>query len=412
MELSERTGNETPTTLYWPAGARARMNADPHEPIHVLTLTPFYPSRPDDASGCFVSEPLPWLVKTGVRNTVLGVQPFYRRQLRSSNSAIPVDWLRYFRLPGGFGLSTAGVFVFARIVEKVRALHRSQRIDLIHAHVSLPCGHAAFLLSKELCIPYVLSVYGLDAFSTVQVTGRVGVWCHRIIRRVCASSQRVICGSEKVREQVLERLGRSCRTSVVYNGVNPELFSPGAEPASEPLVLSVGNFLSCEGHEHLMCSASSLAFEFPALRWEFIGDGPERSRLQNLVQQLRVDTRVRFLGHQSRQQLATAMRRCTVFALPTRHEDLGNAHLEAMSTSKPVIGCRGTAIAEIIHHGSNGFLVGPDNENELTLAIAMLLRDESLRSNLGVAARDTILDRLTFAHQAESLARIYREAIG
>jgi glycosyltransferase involved in cell wall biosynthesis len=103
------------------------------------------------------------------------------------------------------------------------------------------------------------------------------------------------------------------------------------------------------------------------------------------------------------------MRRCTVFALPSRYEGLGCAYLEAMSAGKPVIGCRGQGIAEIIQHGSNGFLVGADNEKELALALAMLLRDEPRRRNLGAAARETILERLTLAHQAESLARIYRE---
>jgi glycosyltransferase involved in cell wall biosynthesis len=158
-------------------------------------------------------------------------------------------------------------------------------------------------------------------------------------------------------------------------------------------------------------SASSLISEFPTLRWEFIGQGPERSRLHNLAQQLGVDQHVRLLGCQSHQQVAEAMRRCSVFALPSRSEALGGFYLEAMSTGKPVIGCRGQGIAEIIQHGSNGFLVGPDNEKELTLAIAMLLRDESYRRKLGMAARDTILDRLTLAHQAESLFRIYRESI-
>jgi glycosyltransferase involved in cell wall biosynthesis len=105
------------------------------------------------------------------------------------------------------------------------------------------------------------------------------------------------------------------------------------------------------------------------------------------------------------------MRRCTVFALPSRHEGLGCVYLEAMSAGKPVIGCRGQGIAEIIQHGSNGFLVGPDKEKELTLALAMLLRDEPRRRNLGAAARDTILERLTLAHQAESLARIFRESV-
>ena len=78
---------------------------------------------------------------------------------------------------------------------------------------------------------------------------------------------------------------------------------------------------------------------------------------------------------------------------------------------KAVVGCRGQGIGEIIQHGANGFLVGPDNERELTLALAMLLRDQRRRTNLGVAARDTILERLTLAHQAETLARIYRECV-
>lgn len=412
--LAKAGKNGASVIFYWQTRSRpSQMHTDPRRPIHILTLTPVYPSRTDDASGCFVSAPLAWLAKVGVRSTVFAVQPLYRGRLRATDSAEPADWLRYFALPRGFGLPVAGAFVFARIVGRVRALHRLERIDLIHAHSSLPCGHAAMLLSKELGIPYVVSVHGFDAFSTVQVTGRVGAWCHRMSRRVYASSRRVICVNESVREQVLEGMGSSCRTSVVHNGVDHELFSPGDEPSSESLViLSVGNLLPIQGHELMVRSASSLAPEFPALRWEFIGHGLERSPLQKLAQQLGVDTRVRFLGRQSRQQVATAMRRCTVFALPTRHEGLGNVYLEAMSTSKPVIGCRGQGIAEIIQHGSNGFLVGPDNEKELTVAIAMLLRDESYRRNLGMAARDTILDRFTLAHQAESLARIYRESIG
>ena len=47
---------------------------------------------------------------------------------------MPADWFRHFALPGWFGLPIAGAFVFARIVGRVRALHRLQRIDLIHAH--------------------------------------------------------------------------------------------------------------------------------------------------------------------------------------------------------------------------------------------------------------------------------------
>jgi len=388
------------------------MNRDPRRPLHVLTLTPVYPSRNDDASGCFVSEPLPWLAKMGVRNTVFAVQPLYRRRHHANGSGVSADWFRHFAFPGAFGVPIAGAFVFARIVARVRALHRLQPIDLIHAHGSMPCGHAAMLLSNELGIPYIVSVHSLDSFSRAPGAGRVGTWCHRISRMVYASSRRVICVSESIRGKVLEEMGRSCRTSVVYNGVDPELFHPrDEEPSESLLILSVGNLLPIEGQKSLVRVASSLTSEFPSLRWEFIGPGLERPRLHNLAQQLGVDEHVRFLGCQSRQQIAEAMRRCSVFALPRRCEGLGDLCLEAMSAGKPVIGYRGQGIAEIIQHGSNGFLVGPDNEMELFLAIAMVLRDEPYRRRLGTAARDTILGGLTLEHQAESLGRIYRESV-
>jgi len=393
----------SPPEVKAPNGAR---------PIHLLTLTPFYPSEHDDASGCFVAEPLDWVAQAGVMNTVFAVQPFYRQKLHARAFDRSVRWLRYFSLPGGFGLPTAGAFLFARIVGMVRELRRSGQVDLIHAHGPLPCGHAAMLLSAELGVPYVVSVHGLDAFSTAQVSGRAGNWCRRISQRVYRSSRRVICVSEHVRERVLEGTGPTCRTSVVYNGVDPELFSPGTDAASaSPLVLSVGNLIPIKGHELLIRAAAVLTAEFPALAVEIIGDGPERSHLENVAQELKIAERVCFLGRKSRHEVATAMRRCTMFALPSRYEGLGCVYLEAMSVGKPVIGCREQGIAEIIRHGSNGFLVGPDNEKELTLALGMLLRDEARRRNLGAAARDTILERLTLEQQAENLARIYRECV-
>lgn len=382
-------------------------------PLHVLTLTPFYASEDDDAAGCFVSEPLDALATVGIENTVLALQPFYRRKLRVRSSDRTARWFRYFSWPGSAGLPVAGAFAFARIVGRLREMQRAHRIDLIHAHAPLPSGHAAMLLNAELGIPYVVSVHGLDVFSTGQAGGRAAEWSRRLSQRVYRSSRRVICVSEHVREQVLEGMGRSCRTSVVYNGVDPELFSPGSEAASEdPVILGVGNLIQIKGHDLLIRAVGALVSEFPRVSLELIGDGPERGSLRALAQQLQILDRVHFLGRRSRRQVADAMRRCTVFALPSRYEGLGCVYLEAMSVGKPVVGCRGQGIAEIIRHGSNGFLVGPGNEKELVLALAMLLRDDQRRQNLGAAARDTILDRLTLAQQAESLARIYRESVG
>jgi teichuronic acid biosynthesis glycosyltransferase TuaC len=385
------------------------MNATLGRSLHVLTLTPFYPSAADDAGGCFVAEPLAALANQNVTSTVFAVQPFYRSKRRVRPSATPTEWLRYLALPSALGLPTAGAFLFARIVGRVRELQRSHPIDLIHAHAPLPCGHAAMLLSQELNIPYVVSVHGLDAFATLQ-GGRSARWCRRISQRVYRSSRRVVCVSERVREEVLAGTGPSCRTSVVYNGVDPDLFSPAAQLSSDPLkILSVGNLISTKGHDLLVRAMAAVVPEFPMLSLEIIGEGGERARLEALAKKLQIRERVHFLGRRSRSEVSAAMRQCTLFTLPSRYEGLGCVYLEAMSSGKPVIGCRGQGIAEVILHGRNGFLVGPDNERELTLALSMLLRDENRRNNLGRAARDTILERFTLTQQAEQLARIYRE---
>jgi len=157
------------------------------------------------------------------------------------------------------------------------------------------------LLSRELKIPFVISVHGLDAFSTVQVSGRAGEWCRRITGRVYSESRRVICISQHVREAVLQGMGRNCRTSVVYNGVDPDFFSPDPATSFEaPTILSVGNLIPIKGHEHLIRAVASLASEFPSLELEIIGDGSKRARLGALVGELHLTPRVHFRGRQSR----------------------------------------------------------------------------------------------------------------
>jgi len=105
------------------------------------------------------------------------------------------------------------------------------------------------------------------------------------------------------------------------------------------------------------------------------------------------------------------MRRCSLFALPSRYEGLGCVYLEAMSTSKPVIACRGQGIDEIVQHGSNGWLIDPVNLQELISGLSTLLQSLPLRRQIGEAARRTILQSHTSAHHATHLAAVYRECV-
>src|SRR5579864_1068734 len=196
-----------------------RVEKEAHQPaMRVLTLTPFYPTARDDFAGCFVAEPLRAVCEFGINSCVVAVHPFHRGGLAGSNVVAPVaTWIRYPSLPGGIGLASAGSFLYASLISKIRKLHLSQRIDLIHAHAALPCGHAAVLLSRELSIPCVVTVHGRDAFFENQVRGYAGAWCKRVAQFVYRSASRVICISEKVSDAVVDGAVFPINPLVIYN---------------------------------------------------------------------------------------------------------------------------------------------------------------------------------------------------
>jgi glycosyltransferase involved in cell wall biosynthesis len=84
-------------------------------------------------------------------------------------------------------------------------------------------------------------------------------------------------------------------------------------------------------------------------------------------------------------------------------------YLEAMSCAKPVIGCQGQGIDEVIEHRKNGWLVPAEGLEELVQGLSALLGSPELRTRIGTAARQTILERFTLSHQAQHLVRIYRQ---
>ncbi|MBI3475477.1 MAG: glycosyltransferase [Acidobacteria bacterium] len=379
-------------------------------PLHVLTITPFYPKLGNESAGCFVAEPIAELAKLGVQSTVLAVEPFYRPRSGKAPSAPDAQWYRYPALPGGVGLASAGTGLLMRLRGPLQRLHASRPIDVIHAHGALPCGHAAALLSGQFGIPFVVTVHGLDAFSTRQVSGSSGDACARVSRRVYSAAQRVLGVSQHVCAEVQRGMNESVSVSAVYNGVDPGRFAPGEEPA-QPVVLSVGNLIPTKGHELMVRVLAVLLPEFPTLIWEVIGDGPELNRVFALAEQLGVLASIRFRGRQDRAAVAEACRNCTLFALPSSYEGLGCVYLEAMASGKVAVGCVGQGIEEVIRHGENGWLVRPDGIAELEEGLRVLLRDQAQRTAIGAAARQTILQSFTLAQQARHLYSAYEECL-
>ena len=380
--------------------------------LHVLTLTPFYPSDGDEASGCFVAETLRQIEAQGAASSVMAVDSIYHASRRSSQQS-PADWMRYPQLPGNFGLSSAGQFLGTVLLSRVQQLHRHSPVTVIHAHAALPCGHAAAFLSRRIGIPFVVTVHGLDVFNRCFQNGIAARWRRKSSLRVYAGAHKVICISEKVRQLLTDGMaeaGEIVNAEVVYNGTDPSVFAPGSSQDELPTILIVGNLLTGKGHELVLRAFARLKDSHPALQCQIIGEGADRDRFAAMARDLGISGRVHFLGRRSRSEVAEAMRNCTVFVLPSRYEGLGCVYLEAMACGKPAIACHGQGIDEIIHHGKNGWLIPIDGLEELVQGLQVLLGNAELRAQISKAARQTILDNLTLSHQAGKLMRIYEDA--
>ena len=380
----------------------------PTSRLHLLTITPFFPSVQNKTDGCFIAEPLNFVANYGVRNTVMAVSPWHRRGGRSVSEAAS-QFVQYPCIPSNAGLPTAGYFLFRRLQPLIRTLHRRQKIDLMHAHSALPCGHATELISRALNIPFVLTVHGLDAFSTRQAPGVLGAWCRRTTRRVFRRAQRVLCISRKVQEQVQAGCP-DARTTVIHNGVDSDLFGPAMTRATGNTILCVGNLIATKGQDVLLRALAEVRKAIPDATLQFIGEGPQEQSLRRLARQLGISDAVSFEGRKDRESVARGMRNCTVFVLPSSYEGLGCVYLEAMSCSKPVIGCRGQGIEEIIEHERNGCLVTPGDHRELSETIIRLFQNPDLRTEVGFRARATILQGYTLKHQADLMHHAYRES--
>src|SRR5271157_1843393 len=96
-------------------------------PLHVLTITPFFPSNQNEVNGCFIAEPIEQLQQFGVDSTVIAVAPIYypRKEPSATSTA---EWVRYPQIPGNLGLATAGKLLYTRLLQRVRKGHEARPI--------------------------------------------------------------------------------------------------------------------------------------------------------------------------------------------------------------------------------------------------------------------------------------------
>jgi glycosyltransferase involved in cell wall biosynthesis len=302
---------------------------------------------------------------------------------------------------GPISRSPSGVVPNARAVRSLRALVRTRRFDLVHAHLTIAEVFAAAATPRP--VPLVASRRGRSP----------GFEARSAFERMAGLARRhvdlLLCNSEDLARRTRSEARRLPQIRVIPNGVDLEAFSPVPMPPEEPpSVTVVANLHPYKGHDLFLRAFRLVADVLPSARATFVGDGPERSRLRALAGEIGLSDAVAFAGQvlDPRPHVAAAH----VVALTSQHEGFPNALLEAMAMARPVIATRVGGIPELVRDGEEGFLTGPEAP-EIADRVLVLLREADLRARMAAAARARAED-YSWDRVVTRTERAYRDLLG
>jgi glycosyltransferase involved in cell wall biosynthesis len=203
------------------------------------------------------------------------------------------------------------------------------------------------------------------------------------------------------------------RARVVYPGVdipNGRIFARRlSSPSSEVVVGTAGRLVPLKGNVYLIRALGSLCREFPNLRLEIAGSGPERPALEQEVHSQHLEDRIRFLGWQP--NLLPLMMGWDIYAQPSLGEPFGIAALEAMSVGLPVVATAAGGLPELVEHGRTGWLVPPSNPQALAKRLRGLMVDPEQRRHMGAAGRARARESFSMARMVGVISSIYDEVL-
>ena len=204
----------------------------------------------------------------------------------------------------------------------------------------------------------------------------------------------IICVSRGVAEDISNVVGNLSSIDVIYNPVisndllgvidekieNLEVFDK-----SLPVVIAVGRLTKAKDY-YTMLKAFSIVLNSVPSRLLIIGEGDERSKIENIIKELGINKNVFLLGFQKNP--LKYMVKADVFVLSSILEGFPNVLVEAMACGVPVVStdCQ-SGPSEIIEDGKNGFLVPVGDVKALSGAIIELLKNEKLRAKFSEEGR-------------------------
>lgn len=310
----------------------------------------------------------------------------------------------------GFMLRNIIFKSIATLISAIRIIN-SSKWGLIHFR---DYHSAALFTSIPMCPPLVVTPAGNPlerrrrSLSQFDSLTEFFYWksAHRAARR-CAT---VICTSSEQADW-WERLGvDQGRMSMIPLGVDTNRFQPSPQLKSEYglsndalIVLYAGRMhMEIKGLDLLLEAFAKVANRLEGVHLFLVGDGPDREKLRDQADELRVMDRIRFFDWISQEELISLYSTSDLCVLPSRSEPFGRVVLEAMACGTPVMASSHGAARDHLQ-GGTGYLIDPIDACGFANAMLDVLIDKEGRNQVATKAREYVVRQLTWRQVMEAV---------
>jgi len=282
---------------------------------------------------------------------------------------------------------------------KLSRLLRKWEVTLLHAHHfdQIIIGWLATRLygKTKLVIGrhYSDSIYRMPD----GIKKRIYFWLEK---KANLAAERIIVPSKFIKDILVNRQKiNEGKVDVIYYALNPDKYILPESKSIDELRVELGldgKFVIStfarlheeKGHRYLVEAIDSVREKVKGLRVLFVGEGPERRKLEELIQRYKLQDIILITGW--RQDVLNLMQLSDIVVQPTLQEAFSQVMCEAMILGKPLVMSNVSGAVDLIENGKSGMIVDKGNPDKLAEAILKLYDDPILSNEMGKNANDRI----------------------
>jgi len=297
---------------------------------------------------------------------------------------------------------------------QIRRWIKKLQPDLVHVHLfeAELMTYLALLGNSEM--PIVATRHGEDNFRRKWQNSVPDILFFRRCNNILACS-------EAVEQICLESYKSPSKILLVQNGIDTTQFRPMPRDDSQvvesrkklghgQIVGSVGRLSPEKGHHDLIQAWPRVLSVCPDATLVLVGDGPQRGSLTELVNQLNLSERVRFLGALPSSALPLVYASMDIYVQPSLTEGLPLAVLEAMACKLPAVVSSVGELPALVQERA-GIVIPPSDVVALARAICDLLCDPMRQLEMGAYGRRLVTERNDIETNVNRLSEIYNSII-